>query len=308
MQKNWNEDDDDQFGVSHKESWAENTKGQKVKTTTTYQQITVKTRVPKGILQRRSLSRFGDAKIGEEAVTIAVKDFIPMEHPMDILTDDIDDKQEKKGLMDFIIARNEREANRVDGIEPSSLDAFSQSKTGLYQPPAGGDRTGIYVPPNRGSGGDSRGEENSENTLRVSNLSKRVCEEDLKDLFGAFGRIFRVSLPREDVPSDEKDSSGNWSGKMIKQPRGFAFIAYNERADAERALEKLQGHGYDHLILHLEWAQKTKEGAGGAPSRGGFGGRGGGLSGGYVSGYGGRLAQDSTTHKVSYASNLTANR
>jgi len=64
-------------------------------------------------------------------------------------------------------------------------------------------------------------------------------------------------------------------------------------------MDALQGHGFDHLILKIEWAKPS------APKPEGDGG--GGLSSGFTSGYGKALAQD-TKERVSYASNLTANR
>ncbi|RYY70071.1 hypothetical protein EON63_22980, partial [archaeon] len=143
----------------------------------------------------------------------------------------------------------------------------------------------------------------TETTLRVSNLTKAVTEDDLRDLFGRygvqcmvygqslmmyfassstfnpsnhyfipcirFGRIARISLPRD----------------AEKVPRGFAYIAYDMRRDAEKAMEVsyrnlysnltyaiyhipytiqvLQGYGYDHLIIKLEWAKPNQGGGGG---------------------------------------------
>jgi hypothetical protein len=79
------------------------------------------------------------------------------------------------------------------------------------------------------------------------------------------------------------------------------------RADAEKAMNRLQGYGYDHLILKIEWARPSQkkvfvcscigklwcsnlqpsplqpDGAGG--------GHGSGLSGGFTSGYGKALPQ-----------------
>ena len=37
--------------------------------------------------------------------------------------------------------------------------------------------------------------------------------------------------------------------------QGFAFINYYKRADAQMAIQELDGHGYDHLILKVEWAK-----------------------------------------------------
>jgi RNA recognition motif-containing protein len=47
------------------------------------------------------------------------------------------------------------------------------------------------------------------------------------------------------------------------QSRGFAFINFFARDDAQKAIDKLDGHGYDHLILSVTWANPS---AGAAPA------------------------------------------
>jgi translation initiation factor 3 subunit G len=37
--------------------------------------------------------------------------------------------------------------------------------------------------------------------------------------------------------------------------RGFAFVTYHVRDDAERAMATLNGYGYDNLILSVQWVQ-----------------------------------------------------
>ena len=165
--------------------------------------------------------------------------------------------------------------------------------------PASSSAGGKYIPPSKKAGvdgafagrtaGSSSSDREAENTLRVSNLTKAVTEDDLRELFCRYGRISRISLPK----LERKDEKGN----VYKEPKGFAYIAFASRADAEVAMEALQGHGYDHLILKIEWAKapdasQVKES---------------GLGRGYTSGYGEKLAQD-TKEKVSFASNLTENR
>lgn len=259
-----------------------------VKTTTKVRVKEFKTRVPLRVNERKNLPRFGDAKVGEENVTLPSRDFVSIEHPDDSINEDADDPTLAKTLANFISKQQERGMAR-----DHDMDAlFEESDRG-----AEGDgipKSDKYVAPGaRGgavsSGGDfgfgKKEADGTENTLRVSNLTKAVTEEDLRELFERYGRIHRISLPRI-----EKDG--------VKEPRGFAYIAFARHEDAEKALDQLQGHGYDHLILKLEWAKPTKGEAGG--------GGGGGLSGGYMSGYGKQLVQD-TKEKVYYASNLTGN-
>jgi translation initiation factor 3 subunit G len=271
----------------------------KVKTITKYRIREVKTRVPKRVAGRKNLPRFGDAKQGEENVTLPSKDFVFMEHPDDQLIEDVDDPMMAKTLANFILKQHETKLARDADVDGMMFDEDGN----LIVNQDGGDKTDKYVAPGRGGaaaggstlenafgkGGGGDKEREAENTIRVSNLTKSVTEEDLRELFEPFGHVFRISLPRTERTEN---------GKIIKEPRGFAYIAYVNKPEAEKAMERLQGYGYDHLILKLEWAKATTK-EGGAPE-------GGGLSGGFRSGYGKQLAQD-TKEKVVYASNLTGN-
>ena len=46
--------------------------------------------------------------------------------------------------------------------------------------------------------------------------------------------------------------------KTTIESRGFAFVSFFDRAGAQLAMEKLQGYGYDHLILKIDWAEHSK--------------------------------------------------
>jgi len=43
--------------------------------------------------------------------------------------------------------------------------------------------------------------------------------------------------------------------KITNVSKGFAFITFNEKKDAQKAIECVSGFGYDHLILKVEWAK-----------------------------------------------------
>lgn len=104
-----------------------------------------------------------------------------------------------------------------------------------------------YVPPSvarlqgKGGGKDGKGKGGEEEaSLRITNISEDCREGDLQDLFGQFGRLQRVYLAKDMTTFVSK---------------GFAFITYYTRADAQRAIDKLNGHGYDNLILQVQWAK-----------------------------------------------------
>ncbi|RZS27984.1 hypothetical protein BHM03_00061532 [Ensete ventricosum] len=100
-----------------------------------------------------------------------------------------------------------------------------------------------YVPPSMRAGAERSGTEmrrrNDENSVRVTNLSEDTREPDLLELFHTFGPVTRVY-----VAVDQKTGLS----------RGFGFVNFVNREDAERAINKLNGYGYDNLILRVEWA------------------------------------------------------
>ncbi|KAL5483702.1 hypothetical protein EMCRGX_G020109 [Ephydatia muelleri] len=130
---------------------------------------------------------------------------------------------------------------------------------GVQAEPASGAGSGSggvgtkYVPPNqrdRGDRGttkgelmDSRGQADDQATVRVTNLSEEAQEADLRELFGHFGMLKRIFLAKD---------------KQTQQSKGFAFISYNSKTSAQKAIDTLNGHGYDHLILKVEWAKPSR--------------------------------------------------
>merc|ERR1712039_810543 len=114
--------------------------------------------------------------------------------------------------------------------------------------PAAKAAPGAYVPPSlrhlQGDGkGDGKGkgkDYSQEASLRVTNLSEDCREGDLQDLFGQFGALQRVYLAKD---------------MDTYQSKGFAFITYYTRKDAQRAIDRLHGHGYDNLILSVQFAK-----------------------------------------------------
>lgn len=100
-----------------------------------------------------------------------------------------------------------------------------------------------YVPPSMRAGAVRSGTEMKrridENSVRITNLSEDTREPDLLELVDAFGPITRIY-----VAMDQKTGVS----------RCFGFVNFVNREDAERAINKLNGYGYDNLILGVEWA------------------------------------------------------
>lgn len=70
------------------------------------------------------------------------------------------------------------------------------------------------------------------------NVSPATTEIDLCIFMERFGEVTSVKIPQDD------------KGKS----RGFAFVTFRWNEDAAYALEQLEGHRLDGLILHPRWA------------------------------------------------------
>jgi translation initiation factor 3 subunit G len=135
----------------------------------------------------------------------------------------------------------------LDGADTPPFGADSEAPPAEPAAPATG---GKYVPPSMRAGGRGAGEamgrpggnRDELPTLRVTNISEDTQENDLRDLFGAFGRVARVYVGR-----DRETGAG----------KGFAFVSFEEKAVAQKAMEKTNGRGYDNLILSVQWSRKS---------------------------------------------------
>ena len=241
-------------------------------------------REAKAVEERRKWKKFGEALKDESAEgaqrsTIVSKDDIYIEDPFaDTDLQDEDPTSAIAGnLNEFWAKQQQRHLERKYDVGEDQGVAGS----GWTQVGAASASAGKYVPPSAraamASGVKPAARTDDLNTIRVTNISENTTESDLQDLFNPFGRISRVYLAKD---------------KETLQSRGFAFVSFVNKDDAARAMEKLQGFGYDHLILKLEWARPN------APKDPATSGNE------YRSGYGKALAQD-TKEKVTFASNLT---
>jgi len=134
-----------------------------------------------------------------------------------------------------------------DGAEPMAANAAP-----AVAAPAAIGAGGKYVPPSkrgvegRPGLGDTMPDRRRDDTaaIRVSNLSENAQETDLQELFKPFGGINRIFLAKD---------------KVTGQCKGFAFVNYYRKEDAAKAIATLNGFGYDHLILSVEWAKPSTD-------------------------------------------------
>ncbi len=81
-------------------------------------------------------------------------------------------------------------------------------------------------------------------TIFVSNLSFKVTDDQLNDLFAKFGGV---------------NSARVMTDKMSGRSRGFGFVEMPDDAAAQKAIDGLNGTDYDGRPLSVNIARPKKE-------------------------------------------------
>ncbi|PWN23057.1 translation initiation factor 3, RNA-binding subunit [Microstroma glucosiphilum] len=148
-------------------------------------------------------------------------------------------------------------ADTPEGEGSLTPAAADPSNPAVAASAAAGGAGGKYVPPSMRGGGNRTGERmggpglNRDDlpTLRVTNLSEDADDDDLRELFSRFGRVVRVYVGRD---------------RETGICKGYAFVSFESREDADRARQRVDGKGYDNLILSVGWSVPRGERPGGA--------------------------------------------
>ncbi len=102
--------------------------------------------------------------------------------------------------------------------------------------------------------------------IYVGNLSYEVTEEDLKQAFETFGQVESVNIIKD---------------KFSGRSKGFGFVEMPDKANAQSAINDLNGKELKGRTLNVNEARPRTESRGGRGGYGGGrGGRGGGRQGG----------------------------
>ena len=107
--------------------------------------------------------------------------------------------------------------------------------------------------------------------IYVGNLSGDVSEDDLREVFEAFGQVESVNIIKD---------------KFSGESRGFGFVEIPSKEEAQTAIKEAEGKELKGKIIKVNEARGSSQGGG--RGRGGGGRGGGGRSGGGYRGDGGR--------------------
>lgn len=208
--------------------------------------------VPKVVARRKSLQKFGDSendKPGPNSHTTMVSEDVYMQ-----FLSAKDDEKSNENVLDA--GKNIAKCRICNGDHwslncPYKGTAMDTSKLIENKAPPtttaveSGPKSGKYVPPfmkdiQKAGGPSGRGGRDDTSAIRISNLSESMTEADLEELVKKFGPHNKMYLARD---------------KNTGLCKGFAYVHFKLRKDAAAAIELLNGHGYDHLILNVEWSK-----------------------------------------------------
>jgi translation initiation factor 3 subunit G len=276
----------DAQGIKTVTEFTRNGGGEKIKIVKRIKVTQRPVRVNKHVIARRKIAKFGDCRgqgVGAESgCTYESSETINLDIRPKARDEGKDEDNKLKTLGDtnasIVVCRNCGQTGhwtlkcpKRGEIVPKGMDADDiPDRKGNSTASAGANANAYVLPHMRagaaaggGSSMHTRSDRDESLSLRVTNLSEDVEEDDLQELFSSYGDVARVFICRNKPMGNEKQG----------RSRGFAFISYRTRTDAQRAIDNLHGYGFDNLILHVEWAKPREETPGG-----GGGGEGGGAA------------------------------
>lgn len=224
-----------------------------------------KVKIPKLVAERKELKKFGASEqdpAGVNSATTVASDEVFMQF---LTNKDESEKIEVAPLAvpalikcrlckgdhwsakcphkELLEGRMSEQAAKEASTKPAA-ESSSAGAGGAYKPPslragapaaAAGKRFGDF----------GRSPMNKDDfTVRVSNLPEEATEIDLMELFKPFGKVSRIFLAKD-------------KNKQIS--RGFAFVTFLNKDDAQRSIWAVNDYGYNHLILKVEWAKPSKD-------------------------------------------------
>lgn len=90
-------------------------------------------------------------------------------------------------------------------------------------------------------------------TIYIGNLSFQAEEEDLRNIFDEYGKVSRISMPKD---------------RETGKKRGFAFVEMDSNEEEEKAIETLDGAEWMGRIIKVNKAkprENHRSGGGGFP-------------------------------------------
>lgn len=214
----------DKDGIITEISYYINSDGKTVRVTTKKKRITKEVKIKRAIEERKKWKKFGAAAKGDNSETTSLGEEVFIEKPGVINnTATLNIIPEK-----VVLKRKWRSLAKKEETEASPKEKSNK-----------------YVPRHLRKNNNTT-EINPETitNIKVSNLANDVTDDMLKNIFQNVCDVKKVYIPKD---------------KYTGESRGFGFVHFYRRKDAEYAKEKMEGYALNHLIIKIDWALPRKE-------------------------------------------------
>jgi len=138
----------------------------------------------------------------------------------------------------------------IAGITPSSAASSPiDEKTGKYITPRQrkaleAAASGVPLSPSASDSSSFADEREQGTTVRISNLSDVVVDDDIRDLCSRIAPVSRCNVGKD---------------RITGRCRGFAFVNFFDKESAEKVANRLNGLPYGNLILKAEIARPNEK-------------------------------------------------
>jgi len=201
------------------------------KHTKIYRLETHKSILPKNVIERRGWSKFGVSKGLPSGPDSASTNIVVDEVFFEFTNNNkiADDKEEPNSL--FSSTKNAVTCKHCGGNH-WSIKCSNKELSITKDPIESQVSSTKYVPKFKRDGAEPQAQNRNRNTIKITNITDTATEQDIRDLFINYGRIT----------------------KLYYNNKGFAYLTFSELHSCEKAIEIVDGHPYDHLILKVEMA------------------------------------------------------
>ena len=195
----------------------QNSDDQKVKRSTKIEQQKKVSRIPKRVLERKNLAKFGKAAISNEGVTM-----LGDEVRIQMVGEDFNNDEDLKQKMNRMKAIKENPNMKFS--DRRKLKEYHSSSHTISEPPKEPERL-KYISPGRRN--------NKKYTIHISGFMPDFTRNDFLDLIPRDINFNRVTLP-------------SFNNKC----KGYGFIDVNNEKEMNTIIEYFDKKPYKHMILH----------------------------------------------------------
>jgi translation initiation factor 3 subunit G len=260
----------DEDGIITRVIQSIDSEGRKIRTVQKVKRITREIKVPRRVIERRKLAKFGRCAgkpSGPEPGVTSFGEVVFLEAPADKtkLKEQKKKAQEDSGGTTIVCrkcgepghwtmhctysAHEIQSRKEAMGMSVSVSESLTESIESTFDSLSESlDNSNRYVPPGKrqSSSGPQQSDvetEGPKTNIRITNLDEEATDRDLYDLFGRIGKLKSAR-----VITDRNTGAS----------RGFAYVDFENEEDAQSAMDRLQGYAYGKQILGLSWAKPKR--------------------------------------------------